>query len=142
MLGTIRWNFIVGGLSFVITFMISIFNNIWLTTLLRSFYSFIILFAIVFLFRWVLGTIAGINKIAGTEALQQEPAEEHIGTSLDISTPDEEAALHEMLKGSNASNGSAGEAGFAPLNPPKLSTKTTNLDAGELAQAVRHMTEE
>ncbi|NOU93408.1 hypothetical protein GC093_09280 [Paenibacillus sp. LMG 31456] len=138
MLGTIRWNFIVGGISFVLTFLISIFNNIWLTTLLRSFYSFIILFAVVFLFRWVLGTIAGFNQLAVTEALHQEPADDHKGTTLDMSTPDEDAALHDMLKGSNSSGGGTG---FAPLNPPKLSSKQ-NMDAGELAQAVRHMTEE
>jgi energy-coupling factor transporter transmembrane protein EcfT len=141
-IGSIRWNFIVGGLSFVITFIISIFNNIWLTTLLRSFYSFIILFAIVFLCRWVLGTIAGFNQLAVTEALHHEPAEEHKGTTLDMSTPDEDAALHQMLKGSHDNKASGGGAAdFAPLNPPKLSTKP-NLDAGELAQAVRHMTEE
>jgi len=142
MIGTIRWNFIIGAVSFVLTFCISIFNNIWLTTLLNSLYSFIILFIVVFFCRWVLGTIAGINHFEVSESLSHESEEEeHKGTALDISTPDEEADLHEMLKGSLHSDRPDGAAVFTPLNPPKLSSKS-NLDAGELAQAVRHMTEE
>jgi energy-coupling factor transporter transmembrane protein EcfT len=140
MAGTIRWNFIVGGISFVLTFLFSIINNIWLTTLLRSFYSFLILFAFVFVCRWLLGTLAGINKLPVNEELHHESAEEHKGTALDISTPDEGADLHQMLKGPLNANPAAGGSGFAPLNPPKLSSKS-NLDAGDLAQAVRHMTE-
>ncbi|TDF98204.1 hypothetical protein [Paenibacillus piri] len=141
MIGSIRWNFLVGGLSFALTFCVSIVNNIWLTTLLRSVYSFIILFLVVFACRWALGTLAGFNKPAGAETLHDESAEEHKGNTLDLSTPDEEADLHQMLRNSQDGKESAGGTGFAPLNPPKLSSKS-NLDAGELAQAVRHMTEQ
>ncbi|MFH5183194.1 hypothetical protein ACHHV8_11495 [Paenibacillus sp. TAB 01] len=141
MMGTIRWNLIIGLLSFVITFIGSISHNIWTTTLLRSFYSFIILFLLVYLFRWILGTMAGFNKLAVTDA-QQDSAEENKGTALDVSTPDEEAVLHQMLKDSLDPNAAAARPGFSPLNPPKLSTRGNAADPGELAQAVRRMTEE
>jgi hypothetical protein len=141
MLGTIRWNFIVGGLSSLITFLFSIANNIWLTTLLRSIYSFLILFALVFMFRWVLGTVVGLNKLASTDPHLQDSADEHKGTALDMSTPDEEAALHQMLKGSLDPDAAGVDASFAPLQPPKLSSNA-NLDAEEMAQALRSLTEE
>ncbi|OXM84692.1 hypothetical protein [Paenibacillus rigui] len=141
MMGTIRWNFVIGLVSLVITFMSSITHNIWMTTILRSVYSFIILFLLTFLFRWVLGTMAGFNKLAGTDE-QQEAADKEKGTALDLSTPDEEAALHQMLKDSLDPNANAVDPGFSPLNPPKLSTKGNSMEPGEMAQAVRRMTEE
>lgn len=141
MLGTIKWNFIVGLISFVITFISSIGHNIWTTTLLRSLYSFMIVFILVFLFRWIMGTMAGFNKLAVTGA-QERAAVENKGTALDVSTPDEEAVLHQMLKDSLDPNAAAVDPGFAPLNPPKLSTKGNNIEPGEMAQAVRRMTEQ
>ncbi|MCS7461871.1 hypothetical protein N0M98_17175 [Paenibacillus doosanensis] len=142
MIGTIRWNFIIGLISLVITFGCSIVHNIWLTSFIRSVYSFIIVFAIVFLFRWVLGTVAGFNQLASAESAPHASEEEGKGTALDLTTPDEEASLHQMLKGSPESNASAGDSSFEPLNPPKLSSRMNNAEPGEMAQAVRRMTEE
>ncbi|CAG7623750.1 hypothetical protein ACFQI7_04210 [Paenibacillus allorhizosphaerae] len=139
MIGSIRWNFIVGGIAFFLTFLLSIGSNIWLTTFLRSLYSFLFLFVLVFGFRYLLGTFAGLN---GLSVLDTEPAdEEGKGTSVDALTPDEEEELHLLLKQSMNSNGSPQSMEFSPLNPPKLSTK---VDAGpeELAQAVRRMSED
>jgi len=141
MIGTIRWNFIIGLLSFAITFASSIVNNIWLTSLLRSTYSFLIVFALTFLFRWVLGTIAGLNRLNAPDS-QDGTEEAGKGASFDATTPDEDAALHQLLKDSLDSKAPAADAGFAPLNPPKLSSKLDNIEPAEMAQAVRRMTDE
>jgi energy-coupling factor transporter transmembrane protein EcfT len=137
MMGTIRLNFIIAAISFIVTFIVSSLTNIWLTTLIRSCYSFIILFIVVFLLRWVLGTFAGFNNIA----VNDNELDENKGTALDVTTPDEDAALNQMLKDALDPNSPEAEPGFTPLNPPKLSSKV-NLEPDELAQALRHMSEE
>ncbi|SDC87000.1 hypothetical protein SAMN02799630_01567 [Paenibacillus sp. UNCCL117] len=146
MIGSIKWNFIVGGIAFVATLAMSAGHNIWLTTLVRSFYSFIILFVLVFACRWLLGTFAGLDS-----ALKSPPeeAEEEMakGTAFDaITPPDQDAELHQMLKNRiDDAAPQAEEALFAPLNPPKLSTKISGApdeSSWEMAQALRRMTEE
>jgi hypothetical protein len=137
MIGSIRWNFIVAAVSFSITFITSSLNNIWSTTLIRSCYSFLLLFVIVFLFRWVLGTFAGLDKIAEVDSMQDE----NKGNALDLSTPDEEESLNQMLKESMGPNTHEGEPRFAPLKPPKLTSKA-NIETGDMVQALRHMSEE
>ncbi|MCZ8512346.1 hypothetical protein O9H85_07860 [Paenibacillus filicis] len=140
MIGSIRINIVVGAAAFVITFILSISHNIWVTTLLRSFYSFLLSFVIVFGCRWVLGSVAGLKPFPADPG-NSAADESHKGNSFDATTPDEEADLHQMLKPGAATGENVGLAEFAPLNPPKLSTK---LAAGpdELTQAVRRMTEE
>lgn len=137
MIGSIRWNFIVAAISFFITFLTSSLNNIWSTTLIRSCYSFLLLFVIVFLFRWVLGTFAGLDKIAEIDSMPDE----NKGNALDVTTPDEEESLNQMLKDSLDPNTNEGEPRFAPLKPPKLSSKA-NIETGDMVQALRHMSEE
>ncbi|MFB6363989.1 hypothetical protein ACFCP7_07985 [Paenibacillus elgii] len=138
MIGSIRWNFIVGAAAFVITFALSITDNIWLTTLIRSFYSFVLMFVIVFLFRWLLGTVAGLAGAPIPEHSEEE--DELKGKAVDVVTPDQDAELHQMLKPSPGPM-DAVETDFSPLNPPKLSTKIQG-SPDELAQAVRRMSEE
>ncbi|WP_028550448.1 hypothetical protein [Paenibacillus sp. UNC451MF] len=141
MIGTIRWNVMLGLISLVITFLSSISTNVWMTSLLRSVYSFFIVFFLVFLFRWILGTIAGLNQLQ-TEPKNTALEDESKGTAFDVQTPDDEASIHQMLKDSLDPKAPAMDSGFAPLNPPKLSSKTNSMEPGEMAQAVRRMTEE
>ncbi|WP_284639084.1 hypothetical protein [Paenibacillus silviterrae] len=139
MIGSIRINFIVGAVAFFLTFLLSMTSNVWTTTLLRSVYSFIIVFLIVFLCRYVLGTVAGMGHLpAGAE---EQPDEQHKGKAFDaVTPPDEDEVLHQMLR-DQASPKDQEESVFTPLNPPKLSTKT-NMEPEELAQALRRMSEE
>jgi hypothetical protein len=137
MIGTIRWNLLVGAISFAITLLASSFNNIWSTTLIRSCYSFVLLFVLVFLFRWVLGTFAGLDKITENDRL----TDENKGTALDLTTPDDDESLKQMVKGSLDPNSLEAESGFAPLTPPKLSSKA-NVETGDMVQALRQMSEE
>lgn len=140
MIGSIRWNFIVGGVAFIFTFLLSMSSNIWLTTFLRSLYSFVFLFVLVFGFRYLLGTFAGLN---GLPVLDNETsdAEEGKGTAVDALTPDEEEELHHLLKQSMNANGVSPGVEFSPLNPPKLTTKG-GAGPEDLAQVVRRMSEE
>lgn len=138
MIGSIRWNFIVGAVSFLITFALSISNNIWLTTIIRSFYSFVILFLVVFLCRWILGSFAGLNQHTPSQNI--EASKETRGIAVDAITPDQDEELHQMLKHSLDPNDSFA-SDFSPLNPPKLSTKV-NSNPEELVQALRQMSED
>ncbi|MCZ8520030.1 MULTISPECIES: hypothetical protein [Paenibacillus] len=144
MIGSLRWNLYAGLAAFLITFVLSIPNNIWLTTIVRSCYSFIVLFLLVFGCRWLLGTIAGLNGLPAPQPSVMPAAppaeEEGKGSAYDAMTPDQDAELHQMLKGS-MSGTAPPEPGFAPLTPPKLSTKVQPTPE-ELAQAVRQMSEE
>ncbi|TVY10634.1 hypothetical protein [Paenibacillus cremeus] len=139
MIGTIRWNLIVGAFAFLLTFLLSISNNIWQTTLLRSLYSFIALFILVFFCRWLLGTFAGLNQMQGSSMDTEDEIGK--GTAVDASTPDQDDELHQMLRASLDPNSSPQPFEFSPLNPPKLSTKKHS-DPEELAQALRRMSEE
>ncbi|GAA4871751.1 hypothetical protein GCM10023310_59220 [Paenibacillus vulneris] len=141
MIGTVRWNLIIGLISLVITFISSISTNIWTTSLLRSVYSFAIVFIVIFLFRWILGTIAGLNQL-NTDLKDGVSDEEGKGAALDLQTPEDDASLHQMLKDSLDPKAPSMDSGFAPLNPPKLSSKTNSMEPGEMAQAVRRMAEE
>ncbi|MGF9711563.1 hypothetical protein [Paenibacillus naphthalenovorans] len=137
MIGSIRWNFIIGALAFIVTFVLSMSKNIWLTTIIRSFYSFAILFILVFLCRFLLGTFAGLNRLS---VQAQEAGEtEAKGIAVDAVTPDEDEELHELLK--PGADPKSASADFTPLNPPKLRVKKQP-DPEEMAQAVRRMSDE
>lgn len=138
MIGSIRWNFIIGALAFIFTFVLSMSQNIWLTTVIRSFYSFAILFVLVFLCRFLLGTFAGLSHLSAQE--QEAEEAEGKGTAVDAVTPDQDEELREILK-SVVDPKEASAADFSPLNPPKLRVKEQP-SSEELAQAVRRMSDE
>lgn len=138
MIGSIRWNFFVGALAFIVTFILSMSKNIWLTTVIRSFYSFALLFVLMFLCRFLLGTFAGLNRLSAQE--QEAEGAEGKGTAVDAVTPDQDEELRELLKSGVDPNKTAA-ADFSPLNPPKLRMKEQP-SPEEMAQAVRRMSDE
>ncbi|SEF58623.1 hypothetical protein [Paenibacillus sp. UNC499MF] len=138
MAGTIRWNFIVGAVSFVLTFLLSLGSNVWLTTLLRSLYSFAILFIVTFGFRFIMGLLlsAGGSAINETAAAPVEGSapNKNLGQHLDLTTPDE--TVQEAADGADRE-----EAEFAPLLPTKLVTRKQP-DTEQSVRALRQMSEE
>ncbi|MFS0839331.1 hypothetical protein [Paenibacillus sp. 1P03SA] len=139
MAGTIRWNFIVGAVSFVLTFLLSLGSNVWLTTLLRSLYSFAILFAVTFGFRFIIGLLlsAGgppVNETAAAPAEGPAP-NKNLGQHLDLTTPSDET-VQEAAAGADRE-----EAEFAPLLPTKLVTRKQP-DTEQSVRALRQMSEE
>ncbi|GIP36836.1 hypothetical protein J31TS4_01160 [Paenibacillus sp. J31TS4] len=155
MIGTWRWNAAIGGLGFLLTFAASVGNNVFLTTLTHSLYSFAVLFAAAYLFRWALGSfVPSLGKQASPQGGVESAAPSHLGRSIDLQTPDESAphsgADTQSLDEADASFvGSPQDGGpppgqreqFAPLTPPRLLTKQ-KLEPDELAKAVRHLSEE
>lgn len=143
MIGTIRINVIVATLAGLFTFALSIGNNLFLSTCLKSAYSFLILFVLTFGFRWVLGVMIGAEHAAGGASYANPATESSVGQSLDLTTPDEDEETREMMKANLGSNNSllSNEMQFSPLNPPKLVTKN-NLDPEQLAGALRRMSED
>lgn len=142
MIGTWRWNAWVGALTLLITLFVSKGNNEWLTSLVRSLYGFIIVFAAMYPVRYVLGTFAGLKQFIHPETAVQTQAdggqEEPVGTSVDLTTPDEDDFMSGI--GKQAPDQPQSDA-FTPLQPRKLVTKE-KLDPELLAQSLRQMSEQ
>ncbi|UJF35366.1 hypothetical protein [Paenibacillus hexagrammi] len=143
MVGTIRINLIVAALAAVFTFVMSLGNNMFVTTCLKSLYSFAILFVLTFGFRWVLGVLVTIEKTKTSMSPNDLTSDSHIGSTLDVSTPEEDHETNELLKAGldPTSTAQASEPQFSPLNPPKLVTKN-QIDPEQLAGALRRMSED
>lgn len=133
MIGNIRFNLLAGLAGFVFTFLFTLRNNLWMTSLNRALIAFVIWFALAYLLRWVF-TLA-FKPTEGFDT-SDEAAIGQLGNRLDMTTPDEDKELMSLIKPEPEQNQEG--KGFVPLNPPKLvSTK----DPEELAKAVRHLTE-
>ncbi|KIL39225.1 hypothetical protein SD70_21365 [Gordoniibacillus kamchatkensis] len=141
MTGTVRWNLIGGAAAFVLTFATSIARNVFTTTLLHSVYSFLLVFAVIFLFRFLLHLI--LNSAAAAADLPPAigEAESEAGQNVDLATPHDDS-LHDLLRSNlNAAGERDDGTGFAPLSPPKLASHAA-LDPEELANALRRMSQE
>ena len=139
MRGTIRWNYIFGAVGSIFAFMVSWSNNVWTTSLLRAIIAFVIWFGLAYGVRYALGVL--LSDYEGKQPEAGTSKNPNAGTMLDMTTPDEEDVLRDLLRPNGAdskSNPVEDEGGsFQPLQPPKLVTKAQP-DAEELAQAVRH----
>lgn len=140
MIGSIRWNIVFGLITMTFTFLVSVSHNVLLTSLIGSVYSFLIAFLIGFFFRWVLGSVVGMKDIHLDDHSNLKDSLMDKGKSLDMTTPDEEEAMHRILKG-HLTPQKDGDDEFLPLNPPKLVTKD-KIDPEDLAKVLRHLSEE
>ncbi|GIO61128.1 MULTISPECIES: hypothetical protein [Paenibacillus] len=131
MKGNLLFNLVFGAVGFVLTLLISMGNNLFMTSLIRGLISFVIWFLLAFLLRWVWGVVSV------PEAEQEAAAEQERGARFDVTTPDESDELNDLLTPRPASDQEDGK-GFTPLNPPKL---VSAKDPEELAKAVRHLSE-
>lgn len=133
--GKIRYNLLAGSAGFILTFLFSIRNNLWTTSLNRALLAFVIWFLLSWLLVWVFSQAAAPAANRTDEA--DGGHDGSVGSRLDLVTPDQDdEELMELIK--QEPTGRQEESGFTPLKPPKLvSTK----DPEELAKAVRHLTE-
>lgn len=92
-------------------------------------------FLLAFVLRWTLGVVA--RPDLGNAQDRASSQVDGVGGNLDLTTPDENENLNELLK-PKPEQTDEGNNGFAPLNPPKL---VSNKDPEELAKAVRHLTD-
>lgn len=139
MIGTIRWNLIIGAITFVLTFLFSFSHNIWLTTFLNSFYAFLAAFLLTFAFRFMLGSFLTLGS--KSEESTEDPAEslndKHKGTRIDAVTPDDDVPNPSFASTNEDEEGLS----FVPLSPKRLVTKK-DIESEQAAGAVRKMSDE
>ena len=135
-----RWNVVLGGIGFFLTLLFSMAHNPWLTTMVRSLYSFIILFLVAFLLRWLLRSIAGLKQVNEPSASPEQGKADVRGQHFDQVTPEDHPLPHQKSADDEQLD-SKRQDNFAPLQPPKLMSKS-KADAEEVVKAVRHWSEE
>nr|WP_167360625.1 hypothetical protein [Paenibacillus typhae] len=136
-MGKILISLLSGLIGFVFTFLTNYGHNLLGTSLIRGIYGFILWFVLAFFLRWVLGFIVKQSAPGGNSG-EQGGGNEALGTKFDLSTPDEDEELIDLLKQKPPEESGSSE-GFTPLQPPKL---VSMKDPEELAKAVRHLKEE
>jgi len=141
MLGSIRWNLVLGLAGMLLTFFFSLGNNGFAVSCLRAVYAFAAFFVAGYLLRGALQLIiasADAERGFGATADSRET-----GAHVDLKTPDDESELSEMLKAQRESgqSGNAAAAEFRPLEPKRVFS-IEGKDPEELAQAVRHLAHE
>lgn len=133
--GSFRINLWSGVVGFILTFVLSVGSNLLTTSLIRGLIAFAFWFLLAFALRWTLGVIA--QPDLGNAQSRASSRVDGVGENLDLTTPDENENLNELLK-PKPEQTDGGDHGFAPLNPPKL---VSNKNSEELAKAVRHLTD-
>lgn len=147
MIGSYRWNLFAGGIGLIGTLFVSLPNNIWETALIQSLYSFLSLFLLTFVIRWVFGFLIRTSNTGSSKSGIKHGQETGSprGRTIDLSTPadgDPNLPEVEQQQGTGTSGAPTDEDSlFTPLNPPKLSTKLEQ-DPEELVRALRRMTDE
>ncbi|KZS43724.1 hypothetical protein AWU65_26925 [Paenibacillus glucanolyticus] len=135
MMGKLGFYIMTGIAGFVFTFIFTIRNNLWMTSMYRALLAFAIWFLLAFALKWILAAIIAPRADKNGSGNSKAQSEQERGTVLDLSTPDEDRELMDLI---HSESGSKENGDFVPLNPPKLvSTK----DPEELAKAVRHLTD-
>ncbi|OUM96957.1 MAG: hypothetical protein A9Z00_05150 [Thermobacillus sp. ZCTH02-B1] len=137
MLGSIRWNLVLGLTGMLLTFFFSLGNNGFVVSCIRAVYAFAAFFAAGWLLRGALQLIVASNEAERVLMAAEEARE--TGAHVDLRTPDDAAELGEMLK-AQRDNGRPSDpaAEFRPLEPKRLfSIEGKNPE--ELADAVRHL---
>ncbi|MBD2845263.1 hypothetical protein IDH44_08675 [Paenibacillus sp. IB182496] len=146
MVGSIRWNLLLGLAGFVLILLSSIDSNGWSLALLRSGYGFAAFFILAFALRVALYMLVGPRSAPAVEHEPQAPSgeedeEDGKGHHFDHVTPDDEqdliALAQEPQKG-EAQRPAAQTEDFRKLSPPKL-VSTQDKSPEELAEALRHL---
>lgn len=133
-----RWNVGLAGLGAVLIFLISLSSNPLPTSLLRGLYAFIAFGLLGFFFRVVLQQLLRPAKTVGGE---KERAEEERGIVLDMTTPDDDASLSQLMKEQWTGTEEPQSAGFEPLKPPRL-VSIDDPNPEQVAQAIRRLNDD
>jgi hypothetical protein len=137
MLGSIRWNLVLGLAGMLLTFFFSLGNNGFAVSCIRALYAFAAFFVAGWLLRGALQLIVASNESERAGEFRD------VGTHVDLQTPDDGAELNEMLKAQRETGrpDDAAAAEFRPLEPKRVfSMEGKNPE--DLAQAVRHLVQD
>ncbi|MNO11979.1 hypothetical protein D3C76_15780 [compost metagenome] len=137
MTGKMRYYLLFGFIGFLITFAASSGNNLFTTSLIRGIIGFVVWFVLSFAVNWVIGFLKELPADPADQEMAALQSQEDKGANLDITTPDESDELNDLLK--QPPNPQAQD--FTPLSPPKLVKTPDEKDPAELANVVRHLTE-
>ena len=126
MIGSWRWNLIAATALGLLIFLLSFPRNPMETTFYRTAVSFAVAFCITYAVRFLIGRAVEIRaEEAGSDG--DETGDDGKGRVIDMTTPD---SVHEPPEE---------DAEFTPLQPPKLVRTDKPLSSEEMAQVVRHM---
>lgn len=126
MAGTILVNFTVGGLAFVFTFLTALLQNLWLISLERAFYAFLVFFIATYIVRWLIGMFAS------------PAAKQDVGNHIDMVTPEYGGI------GSGSTEASENEPSdtFIPFEPPRIERTDVAEDPDKIANIIRRLADE
>jgi len=143
MIGTYVWNLIIGGLSGLMAFSLAYINaNTFVTSLVRGFISFVVMFMLTYLFRWLLALV-----IQDTQNDVDSDKEVPAGAKIDLQTPEEEINLADLLGTPSSPQRAEDKQDFEPFTPPRIQrvdegVKQAASDPAIAAKAVRRLTED
>lgn len=127
-----KWilSFIFGSVAFLFTFISSIGNNTWMTSLVRSALGFIVFFFCMLPIAWFLLHISRKNA-------DIKQGEKGVGQQVNAETPEEDL-LKQMASYQPESTGAKFEqSAFTPLSPPVVKKKNAANNPEDIANAIR-----
>jgi flagellar biosynthesis/type III secretory pathway M-ring protein FliF/YscJ len=136
MIGSWRWNVVIGGAGGLLTFLISLSRNTLLTSFVRGLAAFAAFGVLAFAVRFLLA-----QAHLPANRPEAERTDEAPGAVLDLVTPDEGETLNEMLKEQWAEGRESPAAEFQPLQPKRL-VNLDQPDPGDVVQAIRRLNNE
>jgi len=143
MIGSYVWNLIIGGLSGIMAFALAYSNvNTFATSLVRGLISFVVMFLLTYLFRWLMALI-----IQDTLKDQDRIREVSAGAKIDLKTPEEDINLTDLLNTPPPTATSEAKQPFEPFTPPRIKRvdqggEQAASDPALAAKAVRRLTED
>lgn len=157
MIGSFRWNLTIAIIAAIMTVWFATMNhNPWPVVIVRSLTSFVVLFVLTYLFRFLIALIVGERP----ESERRQSAEEQsdmIGASVDLATPAEDISW--PLPNQEAGKETASEKqsaepsveqsaqSFQAFEPPNIILKDpsqdeVNVDPQTAVKAIRRLTED
>lgn len=125
MVGTIRQNIVLAGIAFLVTLVMALTGNLFLVSLKRALFAFILFFILAYPIRWLLAMVIGTP-----------PESVQAGSQIDLVTPPDPTGRE--------ANGEADEqdGGFAPLVPPRITRAEEAQDPAKIANILRRLTDD
>ncbi|UFJ42149.1 hypothetical protein LOK74_06530 [Brevibacillus humidisoli] len=129
MANTLKFNLLIGGIAFFITFVTALLANVWLVSLIRAVIAFILFFLIGFPVHWAYQQLFG-----QAEAEEQEGG---AGQHVDLVAADNDELPQPASPESEPSEE------FAPLSAPRLEKdKKEDVEPADIANIVRRLTDQ
>jgi len=125
MVGTFVVNISIGIIAFIITMVTALPGNVFLVSLERAVYAFILFFLVGYPIRWITGLIFS------------SPAEkEEAGKQIDLVTPDESAEDDPKKEEAEL------KEAFTPFTATRIERKDEETDPTNIANVIRRLTDD